>query len=145
VVADGGLADAYRGAVPASLVLVCGVFHWLSRADIARTIRSMPQLCAAGATVIWSHGTGCPPLRSTRRWFRDAGFDELGLTPLGGGFAVVVERFSGTPVPLALGRRLFTFREARTWPLRRLRAALGRLARRLGIRRRPPRPVPPSG
>ncbi len=50
---DASLTDAYVGAVPADLVLVCGVFGNISAQDIQHTITTLPQLCAADATVIW--------------------------------------------------------------------------------------------
>src|SRR5690242_12578304 len=44
--ADAGLVASYAGATPADLVLLCGVLGNVSEADIERTIRATPALCA---------------------------------------------------------------------------------------------------
>jgi len=54
VEADAGSTDAYAGAVPADLLLFCGVFGNVSDADVEGTIRVLPQLCAPGAGLIWT-------------------------------------------------------------------------------------------
>lgn len=46
VAGDASSTDACAGAVPADLVLVCGLFGNISPADIQRTIGGLPQLCA---------------------------------------------------------------------------------------------------
>ena len=51
VVGDATVTTAYDGAVPADLVLVCGVFGHASDDDIHRIIDHLPSLCAA-----WRHG-----------------------------------------------------------------------------------------
>lgn len=78
VVADAGTTSAYAGAVPADLVLVCGVFGSIVDADVERTIRAPPTLCAEGATVVWTRHRRPPDLTpAIRGWFRDAGFVEV--------------------------------------------------------------------
>ena len=47
VCGDAALTDLYVGAVPAELVLVCGVFGNVVDADIERTIAALPQFCRA--------------------------------------------------------------------------------------------------
>ncbi|HEX3392865.1 MAG TPA: class I SAM-dependent methyltransferase, partial [Solirubrobacteraceae bacterium] len=54
VAADASVTDAYAGAVPADLILLCGVLGNITAADIANTIRHLPSLCAPAATVIWT-------------------------------------------------------------------------------------------
>jgi len=44
--ADAGTTSSYRAAVPADLVLVCGVFGNVTDADMMRTIDLLPTLCA---------------------------------------------------------------------------------------------------
>jgi hypothetical protein len=57
VTGDAARSDAYLGAVPADLVLVCGVFGNVSDADIRRIVARLPELCAPRATVVWTrHG-----------------------------------------------------------------------------------------
>jgi hypothetical protein len=65
VTGDASLTDAYVGAVPADLVLVCGVFGNISTEDIQRTIASLPQLCAVDATVIWTRHCLSPDITPT--------------------------------------------------------------------------------
>jgi hypothetical protein len=60
--ADASVTSAYTGAVPADIVLVCGVFGNISDDDIAGTVAALPSLCAPGATVIWTRGTFAPDL-----------------------------------------------------------------------------------
>jgi hypothetical protein len=60
--ADAGLTDAYAGAVPAQIVVACGIFGNITDADIARTVFGLPGLCAPGAGVIWTRHTLPPDL-----------------------------------------------------------------------------------
>jgi putative methyltransferase len=108
---DAGETDAYAGAVPADLVLVCGVFGNITDDDILRTIRLLPQLCAPDARVIWTRHRRAPDLTpSIRCWFEDAGFEPTAFhAPDYSFFTVGVHRFAGTPAPLERGVRLFTF------------------------------------
>lgn len=109
---DAGRTDAYPGAAPADLVLACGIFGNVSRADIERTVRFLPALCAAGARVIWTrHPRDQGLLDRVRGWFAEAGFaDQVVVVPDGGlHFGVGACRFAGTPVPLPPGERIFTF------------------------------------
>jgi hypothetical protein len=78
VVGDASVTDAYRGAVPADLILLCGVFGNISEVDIANTINHLPQLSAAHATVIWTRHRHPPDITPfIREKFDRAGFDEL--------------------------------------------------------------------
>ncbi len=63
--ADAGDLTAYAKAVPADLVLMAGVFGNISDADVRRTIGALPQLCADGATVIWTRTRRAPDLTLT--------------------------------------------------------------------------------
>jgi hypothetical protein len=109
---DAAVSDAYLGAVPADLVLLCGVFGNVSDGDVERTVRFAPQLCAPGATVIWTRHRRAPDLTpSVRRWFGEAGFEEVSFdAPPESAAAVGVTRYVGTPVELRLRERFFTFR-----------------------------------
>lgn len=60
--ADAGGTDAYIGAVPADIVLACGVFGNISDDDIHRTVAAFPSLCAPGAAVIWTRHRRAPDL-----------------------------------------------------------------------------------
>jgi hypothetical protein len=111
VTADAGVTDAYAGAVPADLVLVCGVLGNVPDEDAERTVRALPQLCAAGATVVWTRHRRSPDLTPQfRTWFAEAGFREVAFdSPGPDSYSVGVHRLDGRPLPLERGRRLFTF------------------------------------
>jgi ubiquinone/menaquinone biosynthesis C-methylase UbiE len=107
---DAGELSAYEGAVPADLVLACGVFGNVSDDDIRRTVSALPQLCRQGATVIWTRHRRPPDLTpSIRGWLREAGFAELEfVAPDDVLWSVGVDRFDGTTAPLSRGR-IFSF------------------------------------
>jgi hypothetical protein len=111
VVEDAASTDAYEGAVPAELVLACGVFGNIVDDDIRRTIEMLPQLCAAGATVVWTRHRKDPDVTPmVRGWFAGTGFAELSFdAPEDFLFSVGVHRFDGVPVPLGRGGRMFEF------------------------------------
>ena len=109
--ADAGLTDAYAGAVPAQIVVACGIFGNITDADIARTVFGLPGLCAPGAGVIWTRHTLPPDLTpAIRSWFAAAGFAEESYeapaaTRQGSGR----HRLAGPQASLPPGERLFTF------------------------------------
>lgn len=111
VCGDASTTAAYDGAVPADLVLVCGVFGHASDEDIRAMICRLPMLCAAGATVVWTRGAAVADLRpSIRRWFRDLGFEEIGFARAdGAGWGVGASRMVVDPEPFRDDVRLFTF------------------------------------
>ncbi|HEY5488740.1 MAG TPA: class I SAM-dependent methyltransferase [Candidatus Limnocylindrales bacterium] len=82
-VGDAGTSASYAGAVPADLVLVCGVFGNISEADIERTLRALPMFSAPGATVIWTRHRRAPDMTfSIRRWLAASGFDSTAYDPV---------------------------------------------------------------
>jgi hypothetical protein len=111
VQADAGSTDAYVDAAPADLLLLCGIFGNISNDDVERTARAVPQLCAPGATVVWTRSRHAPDLTpAVRKWFADAGVVETAFVTEGpGGWAVCAGIFHGQPEPLVAGRQLFTF------------------------------------
>jgi hypothetical protein len=111
VLGDAAVTDAYADAVPADIVLLCGIFGNLRDADIERTIHLVPQLCAPGGTVIWTRHTREPDLTpSVRGWFADAGFEEMSFdAPADSAASVGAHRYLGEPVALVPGTRFFTF------------------------------------
>jgi hypothetical protein len=111
VTGDAASTDNYVDAVPAELVLVCGVFGNLTNAHIERTIVALPQFCARGAVVIWTRHRREPDLTtSIRRWFAGNGFEELAfVAPDGTRFAVGSCRFDGEPARLVPNVQLFEF------------------------------------
>lgn len=111
VIGNASLTDSYVGAVPADLVLVCGVFGNISAPDIRHTIAGLPQLCAKDATVIWTRHRLPPDITPTiRRWFAEQGFEELAFeVDRSGRFAVGAQRFTVPRPSLREGERLFNF------------------------------------
>ncbi len=74
---DAGDLAAYVGSVPADLLLLAGVCGNVSDADVHRTIEAMPQLCAPGASVIWTRSRRAPDLTpAIRGWLQAAAFVE---------------------------------------------------------------------
>ncbi|HWJ53622.1 MAG TPA: SAM-dependent methyltransferase [Propionibacteriaceae bacterium] len=109
---DAGATDAYVGAVPADIVLLVGIFGNISDDDLWRTIEAAPQLCAPGATLLWSRGRDEGDLNAeVRARFAAAGFTELAYETLDrdGRPALGVARYDGPPVDLMPGQPLFTF------------------------------------
>lgn len=102
---------AYAGAVPADLLLVCGVFGNIADADVERTVTHLPELCAPGATVIWTRGRFAPDLTPTvRSWFTRSGFTEEAFIAVSDSLASVgVHRLERASQPFRAGVRLFTF------------------------------------
>jgi hypothetical protein len=112
-VADAGHSDAYARAVPADVVLLVGILGNLSPADMERTLRTAPQLCAPGSDLIWTRARDIGDRNDiVRATLTDAGFTELGYATLDAGSlpAVGAMRYDGAPRPLVAGRRIFTFR-----------------------------------
>lgn len=111
-VADAGDSDTYVGLVPADVVIMVGVFGNIADADVERTIRTTPQFCAPGATLLWSRGRHIDDRNdAVRGWFAEVGFTELDYAAdeSGSRAALGALQFTGTPEDLVPGRRLFTF------------------------------------
>lgn len=114
---DASNTDSYLGAVPANLVLVCGVFGNISDADVRGTISHLPELCAPHAAVIWTRGTLEPDLTpKIRQWFVRSGFVESSFTPISGtSMSVGCHHLMVPPRRFRSDRSIFTFlpKEAR--------------------------------
>jgi len=113
--ADASLVASFADALPADVLLLCGIFGNVSDRDIRRTVQAAPALCRAGATVIWTRHRRPPDLTPRiRAWFADSGFEEIAfdepetsaLTSVG------VNRLRSTHTAELPGHRLFTFRAA---------------------------------
>ena len=108
---DASNTRSYVGAVPADLVLACGIFGNIMDEDVKRTIDHLPELCAGGAVVIWTRGRFEPDLTpAIRGWFQAAGFEELSFVPIPDTTASVgAHRLARDPVPFRDNEQLFTF------------------------------------
>jgi hypothetical protein len=110
--ADAGRVASFADALPADVLLLCGIFGNVSEEDIRRTATAAPALCAPGATVLWTRHRRPPDLTpQVRAWFRAGGFDEVAFespdtgTLVGVGVCRLVTA-PATPVP---PETLFTF------------------------------------
>lgn len=111
VTGDAAVLGSYQAIAPADVVLAVGIFGNVSEADIRATIDGLRSLSKVGATVLWTRHRKDPDLTPTiRRWFAEAGFDEVGFDHEDGHeFGVGAQRFVGTPTALEPGRKLFEF------------------------------------
>ena len=109
--ADAGITDVCAGAVPAQIVVVCGIFGNITSGDIQATVAALPSLCARSALVLWTRHRGPPDLTpAIRSWFSEAGFREEAFDVSHDGFmSVGAHRLTGEPATLMPGQRLFTF------------------------------------
>ncbi|HEY2306313.1 MAG TPA: SAM-dependent methyltransferase [Streptosporangiaceae bacterium] len=114
--ADAARVANYADALPADVLLLCGIFGNVSDADIERTAQAAPALCAPGATVIWTRNRRAPDLTpQIRAWFQASGFDEVAFDvpdealP---GISVGVGRLAVTPPAWLPAGPVFTFRTA---------------------------------
>lgn len=111
VQADASNTSSFAEAVPADLLLVCGVYGNISNADIAKTVRHLPELCAPDATTIWTRHRDDPDITpAIRQWYIDAGFEELTFdTDEGFLFGVGTFRLTVAPLPYVPDVHLFDF------------------------------------
>jgi hypothetical protein len=111
--ADASLAARFADALPADVLLLCGIFGNVSDRDIKRTVRSAAALCRAGATVIWTRHRRPPDLTPhIRAWFAESGFAEVAFDALetSTSVSVGVHQLGRVPAAGLPGHRLFTFR-----------------------------------
>jgi hypothetical protein len=110
---DAGDLASYAGMVPADLVLLVGVLGNITDDDVRRTVESLPQLCAAGATVIWTRHR-CPPdlTPAIRAWCAAAGLVETAFhaAPEDAMFSVGVARFDSQPTAAEVRPDLLVYR-----------------------------------
>jgi hypothetical protein len=106
---DAGRLAAYEGAVPADIVLVCGVFGNIGEREIFHTIARLPQLCQQGATVLWTRHRRAPDLTpAIRASFEAHHLPEVAfVAPEEVFFSVGANRYAGEPLPLQPEERLF--------------------------------------
>jgi hypothetical protein len=109
--ADAGISDAYEDAVPADLVLVCGVFGNIADDEMFALAAKLPMLCAPNATVVWTRHRRPPDATpELRARFTAAGFDEIAFSGTENAvFGVGSFRFTGEPQPFRPHVRLFSF------------------------------------
>ena len=110
---DASMAANYADAVPADVLLLCGIFGNVNDADVERTVRNCARLCAPGATVLWTRHRKPPDLTvDIRRWFDEAGFRQLSFDtrgPDGLAAAVGTNQLQSDPLPFDDQLTFFTF------------------------------------
>jgi hypothetical protein len=76
--ADAAAVASFADALPADVLLLCGIFGNVSEEDIKRTVEASAAMCTPGATVIWTRHRLPPDLTpQIRAWFAASGFEEL--------------------------------------------------------------------
>ncbi len=113
--ADASRPGCFADALPADVLLLCGIFGNVSDDDIRRTVAAAPALCAASGTVIWTRHRRAPDLTpDIRAWFGASGFDEVAFDALETSTlaSVGVNRLRHAPGAELPAGPLFTFGEA---------------------------------
>jgi ubiquinone/menaquinone biosynthesis C-methylase UbiE len=103
----------YAGAVPADIVIVCGVFGNIpNEAELSRLIQNLRFLSKKGSLIIWTRGNtnGVTYSDTVRQLFQEFAFAEVSfkLTPTGD-MAVGVHRYLDEGEVLPEEKELFVF------------------------------------
>ena len=81
--ADAAAVAGFADALPADVLLLCGIFGNVSDEDIKFTVEAASAMCRPGGTVIWTRHRRPPDLTpQIRAWFAASGFDELAFDAL---------------------------------------------------------------
>jgi hypothetical protein len=111
--ADAAAVISFADALPADVLLLCGIFGNVSDQDIRRTVEASATMCSPGATVIWTRHRRPPDLTpQLRAWFAASGFDEIAFDALGTStlLGVGANRLRSAAASGLPGGPLFTFR-----------------------------------
>ena len=110
---DASVTSAFRGAVPANVLLLCGIFGNISHDDVRTTVAAASSLCAPGAVVVRTRHRRPPDQTpSIRDLFAEAGFDEIAFdSPGEDRFAVGTHRLVADPLTYDDDLKMFTFLE----------------------------------
>ena len=109
--ADAGDTAVFADALPADLVLLCGIFGNIADEDIRATLAAVPAMVAPDGWVLWTrgwfeHGDLRPEVR---RWSADVGLEEVAYDGEPARYGVgLYRRPPHLPVP-ELPAHLFTF------------------------------------
>lgn len=110
---DATLSSSYAGAVPADIVLVCGIFGNLANeTELNRLLQNLKFLSKTGAFIIWTRGhrDGIAYSDIVRKNLRETNFEEVDFRlTLTGDMGVGLHRYLGETVPLPPNEHLFVF------------------------------------
>lgn len=111
---DATISSAYIGAVPADLVIVCGVFgNAADETQLHNLIQSLRFLCKQGAFIVWTRDLSEDAdhrLATVREFLTEAGFEEVSFKlTLTEDMGVGNHRYLGEPLPLPNDQQLFVF------------------------------------
>ncbi|OCQ99073.1 type 12 methyltransferase [Nostoc sp. MBR 210] len=109
---DAAIANNYVGAIPADIVIACGVFGNLTEAELNRLLDNLSFLSKPSAFVIWTrgHSNGIPYSENVRKILHTSGFAEVNfkLTATGD-MGVGLHRYKGKHLPQPKEQQLFVF------------------------------------
>ncbi len=110
---DATASANYVGAVPADIVIVCGIFGNLAdENELNRLLGNLSFLSKKGAFVLWTRGhfNGVPYSDTVRKYFREFGFEEVNfkLTATGD-MGIGIHRYLGENLPTPKEEQLFVF------------------------------------
>jgi predicted RNA methylase len=112
---DAAAVTSFADALPADVLLLCGIFGNISDEDIRFTVESASAMCRPGGTVIWTRHRRPPDLTpQIRAWFAASGFDELAFDALDTSDRMMTVGANRLHRPATAGlpdRPLFTFRQ----------------------------------
>jgi predicted RNA methylase len=112
--ADAAVVAGFADALPADVLLLCGIFGNVSHEDIRFTAEAAAAMCRPGGTVIWTRHRRAPDLTpQIRAWFAASGFDELAFDVLDTDrlMSVGANRLRRPGTAGLPDRPLFTFRQ----------------------------------
>jgi len=122
---DATMTSAYSGMAPADLVVACGVFGNVREQQLSQLVGHLPQLCQAGAYVVWTHylsSTGMRRIELIRGFLRAAGFIERQMDFSDqAGHLVATHHYEGRGLPLVDNSRMFEFKDPRKLDILRYR------------------------
>lgn len=110
---DAGAVASFVDLIPVDVLLLCGIFGNIEHAMVKRVVDLIPRLVTNGGFVIWTRGGSEPDRRpEIRKWFSDAGHEELAFDGAPEPFGVGLNRVTGpvTVPSTELPVRVFSFR-----------------------------------
>jgi hypothetical protein len=106
---DATLVSSYQGALPADVLVFCGVLGNIEDQSLRGVINRLPELCAPNAMVVWTRHRRPPDMSGPiRSYLADAGFEES-IVEADQAFAVGAHQLVVEPRPPEETQPLFAF------------------------------------